>query len=91
MDYLRAQPSFAGKEDTFQLCWGGTVPGLDRPVFSSLDGAARRSYADRILEHTGRLRGLGVTMVSVPIPLTQSIEEYLDFVRWFDEEVIAAS
>lgn len=91
MDYIRAQPDFAGKEKTFQLCWVGTVPGLDRPVFSTQDNASRRAYRDRILEQLSRLQDLGVTAVSVPMPLTRSAEDYLEFIQWFDSEVIRAS
>lgn len=90
LDYLRAQPDYAGKEDTFQLFWVGTVPGLDRPEFSSMDEPSRHEYRDRTLEHLSRLEKLGVTTVSVPVPLTRGVDDYLDFIRWFDGEIIGA-
>jgi probable F420-dependent oxidoreductase len=89
LDYLRSQPDFAGKEATFDLCWVGTVPGVERPAFGDLSGGRREAFRDQIVDRLGYLEGFGVTTVSVPVPETHSIEEYLDFVRWFAEEVIA--
>jgi probable F420-dependent oxidoreductase len=88
IEYIRAQPDFAGKEETFQFAWVGTLPGIERPVFSELSDDQRVDYAGRMTERLEYLRELGVTSASVPLPLTQSIEDYLDFIRWFDGEVI---
>lgn len=89
IDYIRAQPEFAGKEQTFGVRWPGTIPGLDRPVFAALDGAGRASHAGQILERLAYLAGLGITAVTVPVPVTGSLSDYLDYLRWFDEEVVA--
>ncbi len=91
VEYLRSQPDFAGKEDTFDLCWVGTVPGVDRPAFGSLSDSGRASYRDQILERLAYLRTFGITSTSVPIPVTGSLAEYLEYVTWFSDEVIAAA
>jgi probable F420-dependent oxidoreductase len=88
IDYIRSQASFAGKESSFDICWVGTLPGVDRPVFADLSAAERDSYAGRVVERIDALRPLGVTTTSVPVPITQSLEDYLDFIGWFDAEVI---
>ena len=88
LDYIRAQPDFAGKEQTFGVRWPGTVPGLDRPAFAALHGAGRASHASQVLERLAYLAGLGITAVTVPVPVTDSLSDYLDYLRWFDEEVI---
>jgi hypothetical protein len=31
---------------------------------------------------------VGVTGTSVPIPVTRSLDEYVEFVTWFSDEVI---
>lgn len=90
LDYVRSQPEFSGKSDSFEVCWVGTLPGLDRPLFSDLSGADRDGYRDRILERLSHVAGCGVTVVATPLPLTRSVAEYTDFLRWFDEEVIPA-
>lgn len=89
-DYVRAQRELAGRSPGFQIRWVGAVPGLERPVFEELTEASLRGYADEILERLAYLQGLGVTTVWVPEPITQSIGEYLEFIHWFDEQVIAA-
>ena len=87
-EYLKSQPEFAGKENTFDLCWVGTIPGVDRPAFGGLSESGRQGLAEQILDRVGFLAGLEVTTASVPVPETHSMAEYLDFVRWFSDEVI---
>jgi len=89
IDYIRWQPDFAGKEETFEISWVGTLPGLGRPIFAELSDGERADYGGRIAERLEYVRGLGATTVSVPMPITQSADDYLDFVTWFDAEVIA--
>jgi probable F420-dependent oxidoreductase len=89
VDYIRSQRDFSDKESMFQICWVGSIPGVARPDFAALSEAGRIAHADQIIERLAYLARLGITTVSVPEPVTQSIDNYLDFVRWFDEEVIA--
>lgn len=88
LDHVRAQPGFAGKESTFEVCWVGTVPGVGRPVFGELSQAALGAHRDRLLERLAHLGALGATTVAVPVPVTRSPEEFVEFARWFDSEVI---
>ncbi len=87
LDYIRAQPDFAGKESTFEVSWVGAVPGAERSTFTELDSGGRSLYAEQLAERVRYLAGLGVTMVSTPLPVTRSVEEYLEYLRWFDEVV----
>ncbi len=87
LDYIRAQPEYAGKESTFEIYWVGAVPGLERPVFADLDSSGRSGLRDRLVDRLGHVAGLGVTMISTPLPVTRSIEEYIEYLAWFDEEV----
>jgi probable F420-dependent oxidoreductase len=89
IDYIRSQPDFAGKEETFEISWVGTLPGLTRPIFAGLSDGERADYGGRIAERLDYVRNLGATTVSVPMPITQSADDYLDFITWFDQEVIA--
>jgi probable F420-dependent oxidoreductase len=89
LDYIREQGDFAGKEKTFEVCWVGTVPGVSRPVFGDLSASDRDRYGSEIVDRLGHLRDLGITMVSVPTPVTQSADDFLEFVEWFDDAVIS--
>jgi probable F420-dependent oxidoreductase len=88
LEYVHAQPEFAGKEKSFQVCWVGTVPGLERPMFPELSGGDRSKYRDQILERVEHLSSLGVTMVLAPQPYTRSLDDFLEYIAWFDEEVV---
>jgi probable F420-dependent oxidoreductase len=89
VDYIRSQREFADKGSRFQICWVGSIPGVERPDFGALSETARTAHAERMLERLGYLASLGITTVSVPEPVTKSIGDYLEFVQWFDEEVIS--
>jgi hypothetical protein len=91
LDYMRAQPEFAGKEHTFEVCWL-RFPDEAAPFEFGTAGATRRSaYRDRVLEQVGVLAAHGVTKTGLPTPPTSSLEEQLDFLRWFAEEVLPAA
>jgi len=85
-DYLRSQPEYAGKEDTFDLCW------LPFPADTAVDfgGATDTQLSglrDRILEGVAKLRSYGVTRAGLPQARTQTMNEYVDYLRWFAQEV----
>jgi hypothetical protein len=40
-----------------------------------------------MIDWCAQLRGQDVTRTSLPVPPTDSVEEYIDHLRWFDEEV----
>jgi len=90
LDYLRAQPDYAGKEDTFELHWLRPPSTVEPPeAFGDASEATRRAYKDQLLEGFAREhRAVGVTRTPVPLPPTRSKEEYLDFLRWFSSDVM---
>jgi probable F420-dependent oxidoreductase len=88
LDFLRRQPEYAGKEDTFDVFWVGTVSGVDVPSPGSATAAHMDAYRDRLLERLAELADMGITTVSVVAPSTRSAEEYLDFLRWFGADVV---
>ena len=49
------------------------------------------AYRDHILEQVAVLRDHGVTKTGMPTPETSSIEEELDYLRWFADEVLSVS
>jgi probable F420-dependent oxidoreductase len=89
LDYLRSQPEYAGKEDSFDVFWGGNIPRLQRPVFARLSGNTLRAYADQLAGRIAELGAIGLTGLAVPRPQTGSFDEYLAFLHWFDGEIIS--
>jgi len=86
-DYLRAQPSFAGKEATFELDWLPSPQMFEGDRFGAAGEAVRGAYRDRLLEWYAHLAEHGVTRNTLPLPPTESMAEYLDYLRWFAAEV----
>jgi probable F420-dependent oxidoreductase len=89
LDYIRAQPGYAAKQRTFEVYWMGSIPNLERPIFADMSNAQRSEHRDKIVERLEHLTALGVTITATPVPVTQSMNDYLDFIAWFDEEVIS--
>jgi probable F420-dependent oxidoreductase len=87
-DYLRVQPGFAGKEDTFELHWLKPPAGVDPPLpFTDAPGTARAAYRDQLIDGLEDLADHGVTRTPVPVPATRSVDEFLAYLQWFAEEV----
>jgi hypothetical protein len=50
----------------------------------------RQSHRERALDRLGALAAMGITSVPTPLAITGSVDEYLDYVSWFSNEVIAS-
>ncbi|KPM52098.1 hypothetical protein CcI49_18915 [Frankia sp. CcI49] len=93
LDYIRAQPDFAGKEQTFDVNWLKPPAGVEPAGgFTAAGPGERRAYRERLLEaYTEQYPALGITRTSVEQPRgVDSLAEYLDFLRWFAAEIIPA-
>jgi probable F420-dependent oxidoreductase len=86
-DYLRSQPTFAGKEDTYELDWLPSPQLWEGGTFAGGGEAERRAYRDRQLEWFAHLASHDVTRNTLPLPPTDSLAEYLDYLAWFAAEV----
>lgn len=89
LDYLCAQPEFAGKDHTFEVSWTGRVPGVELESSFAAAGPARlRAYRERHLEQMGGFDSLGISRLTVHAPPSISgVTEYLEFLHWFADEV----
>ncbi len=87
LDYLRSQPEYAGKEDTFDLFWLSGVPDLPQLSFGSSSETERAAFVGAVLEGIDRLRSHGITRTSLPRVDTASADEFQEYVRWFAEEI----
>jgi alkanesulfonate monooxygenase SsuD/methylene tetrahydromethanopterin reductase-like flavin-dependent oxidoreductase (luciferase family) len=87
LDYIRSQPEFAGKEDSFDVHFlvGWMGDGFPRFGDGQLD-----SMKGQLVDAIGTLAGYGVTTMSVPALGAASQREYVDSLRWFIEDVAPA-
>ena len=84
VDFIKSQPGFPGGD--FDVAYGlGTARvGAGHRV---QDGPGPGMSAAAIVDGIGRLRDMGVTHTSVPIPPLAGIDAYLDYARWVIEEI----
>src|SRR5262249_50399557 len=88
LDEIRRFPAFAGKEDGFDVCWIGTTGDDAIPRFADASERQLADARDRLLELYGHYRKYAVTTLRVPTPRTGSVDEYLDYLRWFARDVV---
>jgi probable F420-dependent oxidoreductase len=89
IDFIKAQPDYAGKlEDVFYGMSTGRV-GKDHVVQES-DMAKGDQSKQEIIDTLGWLGQQGVTWSSVPTPTLNDVREYYDFTQWVAEEIIPA-
>ncbi|GLY65416.1 TIGR03619 family F420-dependent LLM class oxidoreductase [Amycolatopsis taiwanensis] len=91
LDYLRAQPEYSGKADTFDVNW--LEPPADVPIprsFASAGAAELHAYRDRLVEaYATDYPAAGVTRTAIGLPPgIACTAEYLDYLRWFAAEVM---
>jgi probable F420-dependent oxidoreductase len=87
LDYLRGRPELAGKPD-FDLFWLPSPDMWEGPAgFGGASAAVRDGYRERLLGWFAELAGLGMTRNTLPLAPTGTLEEYLDYLHWFDQEV----
>lgn len=94
LDYLREQPAYAGKEGIFDVNWLKAPAGvaLDKG-FAGATASELNGYRDELIEaYSGDYRKAGITRAAAQPPRNIGSErEFLDYLRWFAEEVMAVA
>jgi probable F420-dependent oxidoreductase len=86
LDFIRSQPGW--DERPFEVMYGLATARVGEGHVATNDPNARPGMsAAEIVDRLGWLKGLGVTMSSVPIPAVPNIEAYLDYAQWVMEEI----
>lgn len=90
LDYIRRQPEYAGKEDTFVVQLGLGMGPLEGnvPVFGSSTAAQREELRDYLVGRIDRLTANDITTTSLPAIPTASVDDFIDCATWFAEEVV---
>lgn len=86
IDFIKSQPAW--RERPLEVSYGlGTARLTTDHAPSGDDSVSGGMSAQQVVDALGRLKELGVTMSSVPIPPVTAIEAYLDHAQWVIEEI----
>lgn len=85
-EYLKEDPSLAQRE--FKITWVGTLGIAEIPHFAEASPAQLAAYRDQVLERMEVLRGYEVSTMPLPMVDVRSLDEYLDYLRWYAEELL---
>jgi len=86
IDFIKSQSTFKGGR--FDVSYGVATSRVGEGHKVINDPKARPGMpAQELVDRIGWLKGLGVTMTSVPIPPVKSVDEYLDYAQWVIEEI----
>lgn len=89
VDFIKSQPDYNGRLEDIYYGLGtsrvgeGHVP-IDDPTVRP--GMTKPELIDRL----GRLKDLGVTWSSVPMPSLKQLQDYYDYTQWVAEEIMPA-
>jgi len=88
LKYLRAQPGFEEKQEQFEIVMPTTSYQVED--YSHRELADTRIDADRehIMREVELLQKAGATVAQVMPPRVETFEQCLDWLAWFDEEII---
>ncbi len=86
--YIREQPSFQQRTGPFDVYMNLTTFSIED--YSHRETGQHRYLADRdeTIEEIGRLQEAGATVTTPSIPPTSSVDEFLDRMEWFAQEIM---
>jgi probable F420-dependent oxidoreductase len=86
IDFIKSQPTYKG--GPLEVTYGMSTARVGEGHKVIDDPKARPGMsAQEIVDQLGRLKQLGVTISSVPIPAVKDIDTYLDYAQWVIEEI----
>ena len=89
IDFIKSQPDYNGRLADVYYGLGTSRVGEGHVVVD--DPTARPGMTKQeIIDRLGRLKDLGVTWSSVPIPQVKRIQDYYDYTQWVAEEIMPA-
>jgi probable F420-dependent oxidoreductase len=87
LEYIKSQPAYDGRPFEVMRNLAGRRIGEGHVVRDDPSGARPGMSAQEIIDQLGRLKELGVTISSVPIPSVDGPEAYMEYAQWVIEEV----
>ena len=86
--YMKSLPAYAAKADRFEILVTTTAYQVED--YSHAESGATQIAGDRdsVLRGIESLRKAGATSVQVMPPRVETLEESLDWIEWYDQEII---
>ena len=88
LNYIAAQPGWEAKKDSFEIVMPTTTYQVEDYSHQELADTTIESGRDEILRDIEFLQKAGVTVAQVMPPRVETFEQCLDWLAWFDEEII---
>ncbi len=89
LDYIKDQPEHAARQTPFTV----SLPIRTHPAtpasFRDASASDLSRFGDEIQKTLSKMAGVGITATWLPTPAVADVEEYLDYLRWAADEVIA--
>ena len=88
IEYLRSQPGFAEKEDTFEIIMPTTAYQIEDYSHAETGETKIEGDRDAVLRDIETLQKAGMTGAQVMPPQLETFEQCLEWIAWFDSEII---
>ncbi len=88
LKYIREQPGFEEKKDNFEIVMPTTEYQVEDYSHREIADTNIESGRDEIMREIEYLQKAGVTVAQVMPPKVETFEQCLDWLAWFDEEII---
>ena len=88
IDYMRAQPEFEAKADRFEIVMPTTSYNVEDYSHEEMGETRIAAERDEIMRDIEKLQKAGITVAQVMPPRVETFEQCLEWVEWFDSDII---
>ncbi|MCH8190287.1 MAG: LLM class flavin-dependent oxidoreductase [Chloroflexi bacterium] len=88
LDYLHEQPAFQNRTTPFEIVTDTLEMQVDEETHEQTGETTILTGKDEIIDRIGRYKDAGMTGTGAVIPPVDSLEQYLERMQWFREEVV---
>ncbi len=88
LDYLHEQPAFQDRTTPFEIVTDTLEMQVDEETHEQTGETTILTGKDEIIDRIGRYKDAGMTGTGAVIPPVDSLEQYLERMQWFREEVV---
>jgi probable F420-dependent oxidoreductase len=89
LDYIKAQPEHAARQTPFTVSLPIRTHPATPPSFRRASTTELNHFSDELHQTLFQMEDVGITTTWLPTPAVADLEEYLDYLRWTAEAVIA--